>query len=593
MKLITFLILLAFLASCNNNKNTDKPKPNVILIMTDDQGYGDLGYHGNPYIRTPEIDKLASSSIRFTNFYVCPVCAPTRSSIMTGRYNLKTGIYDTYNGGATMATEEITIAEILRDNGYKTGIFGKWHLGDNYPFRPQDQGFTKTLIHPSGGMGQVGDVYNYFEFDSSYFNPVLFEDGKPVEKKGYCSDVFTNGAINFIHKNKDNPFFVYLSFNAPHTPLQLPEEYYNEYKDLVFDTSRYKIKGYPIQGMNEFHKESARKVYGMVSNIDDNLKHLFSELKELGIYKNSLIIFLTDNGPQQIRYTGGLRGRKGMVYEGGIRVPFFIHFPFEFSVNEKIEIPAAHIDILPTILDICNINPPDINLDGKSLLPAIKGEEPTWKDRPLFFHWQRGMPEPYRNIAVRKGDYKLVGHEPADANPEDFELFNIRKDPFEQNNIVENNLSKALELKNDFDTYYKKVIHSPNLKPLRAVIGSPEEDPVILNRNDAEGPPGIWAQDKLYAFWDISVVKEGNYSISFIFQNTLPGEGNLVMKAGPVQRTISITDTSKKTITMDNVYLVKGDFIFESWFQYKTEQILPFYIEIKRKSAVSSHQSAM
>ncbi|MBA7589565.1 Arylsulfatase [subsurface metagenome] len=171
--------------------------------------------------------------------------------------------------------------------------------------------------------------------------------------------------------------------------------------------------------MKKNHEESARKVYGMVSNIDDNLKHLFSELKELGLYENSLIIFLTDNGPQQIRYTAGLRGRKGMAYEGGIRVPFFIHYPFQSIVNKEIETPAAHIDILPTILDICNINPPDVNLDGKSLLPVIKGEEPSWKDRPLFFHWQRGMPEPYRNIAVRKGDYKLVGHEPADANPED------------------------------------------------------------------------------------------------------------------------------------------------------------------------------
>ena len=346
---------------------------------------------------------------------------------------------------------------------------------------------------------------------------------------------------------------------------------------------RYEIKGYPIIGMDKNNEESARKVYGMVSNIDDNLKHLFSELKKLGIYENSLIIFLTDNGPQQIRYTAGLRGRKGMAYEGGIRVPFFIHFPFEFSVNEEIETPAAHIDILPTILDICNINPPDINLDGKSLLPAIMGEEPTWKDRPLFFHWQRGLPEPYRNIAVRKGNYKLVGHVPDDADPEDMELFNISKDPFEQNNIVENNPSIAQELKNDFDTYYNQVIHSSNLKPLGAVIGSPEEDPVILNRNDAEGPPGIWAQDKVYAFWDISVVKEGNYSISFIFHHQLPGKGNMVMKAGPVRRTLNITDTANKTITMKNVYLVKGDFIFESWFQYKRELWLPFYIEIKKE----------
>ena len=206
--------------------------PNVILIITDDQGFGDLGFHDNPHINTPTLDAFAKESVRFTNFYVSPVCAPTRSSLMTGRYSLRTGVRDTYNGGAMMATSEITIAELLKSENYTTGIFGKWHLGDNYPMRPSDQGFDESLIHLSGGMGQVGDFTTFFQGDQSYFDPVLWHNNEQQKYPGYCSDIFANEAIKFIEKNKDQPFFTYLSFNAPHTPLQVPEEYYQKYKDI-------------------------------------------------------------------------------------------------------------------------------------------------------------------------------------------------------------------------------------------------------------------------------------------------------------------------------------------------------------------------
>ena len=211
----------------------EKPHPNVIIIMTDDQGYGDLGVTGNPHVQTPVIDKFANQNIRFNNFYVSPVCAPTRSSLMTGRYSLRTGIRDTYNGGAIMASNEVTIAEMLKQEDYKTGVFGKWHLGDNYPSRPSDQGFDESLIHLSGGMGQVGDITTYFKGNKSYFDPVLWHNNKKEAYKGYCSDIFTEQAINFIEKNKETPFFCYLSFNAPHTPLQVPENIINNTKTLI------------------------------------------------------------------------------------------------------------------------------------------------------------------------------------------------------------------------------------------------------------------------------------------------------------------------------------------------------------------------
>ena len=230
MRICLFILFVFTLhLGCTNKV---KQKPNIIIIITDDQGYGDIGFNNNSQILTSNLDLLASQSIRFNNFYVSPVCAPTRSSLLTGRYSLRTGVTDTYNGGAMMSTDELTLSEILRENNYNTGIFGKWHLGDSYPFRPTDQGFNESLIHLSGGIGQVGDFTNYYAGNRSYFDPILWHNNEQKKYDGYCSDIFTNEALKFIESNKSNQFFCYLSFNAPHTPLQLPEKYYDLYKDL-------------------------------------------------------------------------------------------------------------------------------------------------------------------------------------------------------------------------------------------------------------------------------------------------------------------------------------------------------------------------
>ena len=339
-----FLILLILLGGCAENEpsttgnsnplstRANGPRPNIVLIMSDDQGYGDLGFHGNPDVHTPVLDSLARMSTRFTNFYVSPVCAPTRSSLLTGRYSLRTGVYDTYNGGAIMSPEEETLAEVLQNAGYTTGIFGKWHLGDNYPFRSQDQGFENSLTHPAGGIGQVGDVHNYFRYDSSYFDPVLLAPGAQYKSEGYCSDVFTDRALEFMTVNKEDPFFMYLAFNAPHTPLQVPQEWYQKYQTLTIDPANYP-EGLPFPKMSSRDKEDARKVYAMVENIDFNVGRVLQRLNELEIMDNTMVIFLTDNGPQQLRFTGGLRGSKGTVYEGGIRVPFFLYYPGGLEKN--------------------------------------------------------------------------------------------------------------------------------------------------------------------------------------------------------------------------------------------------------------------
>lgn len=557
-------------------------RPNIILCMTDDQGYGDLGIHGNPLIRTPVLDRLASGSVRFTSFYVSPVCAPTRSSLLTGRYSLRTGVYDTYNGGAIMAAEEKTLAEILNRAGYRTGIFGKWHLGDNYPFRPQDQGFEESLVHSAGGIGQVGDVKNYFEFDRSYFDPVLWKNGTPFQTQGYCSDVYTDAAIEFIEANHAEPFFVYLSFNAPHTPLQVPDEYYRMYENTDPSAAAYPRRGRPLPEMSDRHKDAARRVYAMVTNIDCNLGRLFECLRSLKVDTNTAIIFLTDNGPQQPRYTAGLRGRKGSVYEGGIRTPCFMRIPGLPAGPREIGTPAAHIDVLPTVLDLCGIPVPTTpRIDGHSLLPLIRGRGVSWENRFLFFHWQRGFPEPYRNIAVRRGKYKLVGQVPHTAGIEEFELFDLQRDPTETEDLSNSHPQVARELKQGFDRWYEDIILNPHLRePRRIRLGTPHENPTILNRNDAKGDEGIWAQDRIHGYWDVLVENDGFYDFTFVFRESLNQEGTMKLRLGTTQRSLRNTDPTAQKLEMRGVFLRRGIYRLEPWYRAGGGNHLPFYVEV-------------
>ena len=556
-------------------------RPNVILIITDDQGYGDLGITGNHHLKTPVIDAFAKESVRFDNFYVSPVCAPTRSSLMTGRYSLRTGVRDTYNGGAIMSTNEVTIAEVLKQGNYKTGLFGKWHLGDNYPSRPIDQGFDESVMHLSGGMGQVGDFTTWFQGDRSYFDPVLWHNGKQQKYEGYCSDIFTENAIDFITQNSADPFFCYLAFNAPHTPLQVPERYYNMYKDI--DPSDGYNDGRPFEKMSANDKEDARKVYAMVSNIDDNIGKLLGKLEELKIADNTLVIFMTDNGPEQVRYVGGMRGRKGSVYRGGTRVPFYLRFPKNSKKKGTIEAMAAHIDVLPTIAEICGVAlPENRKIDGKSLMPLINGDTNDWNDRSLFSYWTRRYPERFQNIALQQGDFKLVGHTDYDAKIEDFELFDIVKDPFEQKNIVLDNKTISQNLMSELERKYEELIHSENLNnPPRIHIGTAHENPVVLNRNDAGGDRGIWAQEEIYGKWAVNISK-GNYNIKFKFVTPLQEQGSMYLEAGPIVNQFKSTKIGVDVLEMQNVALPEMAADLVPFYQTGTKKIFPFWVAFEK-----------
>ncbi len=545
-------------------------RPNIVLILTDDQGHGDLGYHGNPLIHTPVLDSLARHSVRLTEFYVSPVCAPTRASLMTGRYGLRTGVYDTYAGGATMAAEEQTMAELLKTAGYRTGVFSKWHLGDNYPYRPIDQGFDEALVHAAGGLEQPGDRYgNFSRKGQSYFDPLLEHNGKVVQGEGYCSDVFTDAAIDFLQTGDDQPFFLYLAFNAPHTPLEVPEGAYERYRDMPypFDT-------FAIQGFNEFERmkpkdiEAARKVYAMVSNIDENVGRLQRALEQAGVADNTLLIFLTDNGPQQIRYKSGFYERKGSVYEGSIRVPSFWHFPKAFGAVRDVPGVAAHIDVLPTLAELTGATP-EAKLDGQSFLPALTDEkEKVAGGRTLFFQWQRGYPRGFHNMAVRTDSFKLVGKYRFEKAPDDFELFDLRSDPFETTDLSREYPEVVRILSEKFQSWQAEMKAAPALLSEHPVaLRTPEGYPVRLNRNDWKGPATKqWSSQAAHGYWAVEVSKAGSYNFELFFHEPLPGHGSLNLKVGTEQREMIVRDSITQRFYFDGLPLQPGQYRLDAWF---------------------------
>lgn len=596
----SFVIVCSFLAAILISKNIHAQKdhtdrPNIILILTDDQGIGDIGYTGNPFIKTPHLDALATQGTRLTNFYMSPVCSPARASLMTGRYSLRTGVHDTYNGGSIMAAEEVTLAEYLKQAGYTTGIFGKWHLGDNYPFRPSDQGFDESLVFRGGGLGQPGDVDNFRSEKDGYFDPVLYRNNVRTHTRGYCSDVYTDAAIEFVKQHRDQPFFLYLPFNAPHDPLHVPETYYTRYRNLEEEMKQQHAgKDFLVDKMNPSQWERTKKVYAMVSNIDDNVNRLMQVLKKNRLTERTIVIFMTDNGPTPQRFTVGLRGHKATVYEAGIKVPCF--FSYKGFQKGDVDATLSGIDILPTLLDLVQLQTKkDAPADGLSFLQLLRDNQARdsktdgpFHKRHLFFFWQRGYPEPYRGIAVRQSNLKLVG--PAGSSSDrTLELYDLKKDPAEQTNIRDTHEELATELKQAFDNWYTNIMRSPHLvRPPRMVVGSSHQPLVVLNRNDAKGYPPMWRQEDAYGYWDIRVERSGHYSIKADFLSPLKEPGNLLLKLSPYQATLENTDGSATAMTIEKMYLEAGDYMLECWYNGKgVSTVYPLSVTLAPADAVS------
>ncbi|MGC8644597.1 MAG: arylsulfatase, partial [Isosphaeraceae bacterium] len=434
---------------------------------------------------------------------------PTRSSVLTGRYNYRTGIVDTYIGRSLMRRDEVTLAERLARAGYRTGIFGKWHLGDNLPLRPIDRGFQEALVLKGGGIGQPSDLPG----GSHYHDPVLLKNGQITRYSGYCSDIYTTAAIDFINASADRPFFLYLPFNCPHDPLEAPEpelsSYLKEKEKLGRD--QFAAKGYPLP--SKLDVERIAKLYAMVTNIDTNVGRLLKAVAERGIAGSTIVVFLTDNGPAFARYNAGLHGLKGTTYEGGIHVPCFIRWPGHFPAGRELTQAAAHIDLVPTLLEACQVpaeNGP--KLDGRSLLPLLRGESISWPERTLYFQWHRGdVPEFGRAFGARAKRFKLLRPEQQAAKPHPpLELYDLEKDPFEQQDIAKEHPEIVARMYHDYLDWFRDVC-SRGFGPIRIQVGDARENPTLLTRQDwhllderAQGLGG---------FWELEVTRPGRYEI--------------------------------------------------------------------------------
>jgi len=509
---------------------------NVILIMTDDQGGWDYGFMGNKILNTPNLDAMAAGGARLSRFYVSPVCTPTRANLMTGRYNYRTRAIDTYIGRAMLEPEEVTIAEALAPAGYATGIFGKWHLGDSYPMRPQDQGFQEVLVHRGGGIGQPSDPP---EGAGKYTDPVLFHNGEQKQMKGYCTDVYFDHAMKFLQKNEaqDKPTFMYIATNAPHGPFHdVPEDLREKYEAMDLNDAYGFDMNKKRKNKKQFDKTS--RIFSMIENIDQNIGKLFQHLKKIGAYENTLVLFLNDNGPNGPRFVGSHRGTKGTVKEGGIRSVLLAHWPAQLkagTVNDRI---AAHYDIFPTILAATGVQKPQaLDLDGVNVLPLLKNESENWPDRSLYLQWHRGdQPTPHTNAAVVMQDYKMT----FSKQNEPGKLFNLRNDPAERSDIARKKEALAKDLTQKYDAWFADVSSTrpDNYAPPRIHVGNAKEPTTVLTRQDWRyaGRKGRgWTRDAR-GNWLVNVEQTGTYDIKVQFTKAREQSGTeLTVKVGADQ----------------------------------------------------------
>ncbi|KKL60228.1 hypothetical protein LCGC14_2207410, partial [marine sediment metagenome] len=482
-------------------EETARSRPNVVLIMTDDQGYGDLSCHGNPWLKTPNLDRLASQSIRLDDYHVSPYCIPTRAALMTGRYADRTGVHNVLAPHWFARTNEVMLSRMFQDAGYATGMFGKWHLGDNYPYGPEHRGFGEVLHHYGGAGGGLNDYWNNSYVDDTYYG----NNDEPTKVNGYCTDVFFSAATRFINNaaEHDKPFFLYLTTNAPHGPYICDPAYSKPYA--------------------EGKTRNVANFYGMIANIDKNVGTLRKFLKEKGIDRNTIFIFTTDNGTAagHTVFNAGMRGNKFSPYDGGHRVPFFLHWPDGgFAEQRRIQTLTAHIDIAPTLLDLCGIARPDgVKFDGVSIRPLLeKGDHKEWPDRIIMTDTQYNGPPKKWVTAVLSERWRLVGGR---------ELYDIDADPGQKKNVYAEHPEVVQRLSSFYDALWEEM--KPTFKDVAEIpLGHPRASHVALNYHDCIGRHKFWFQDGIRritdkidppeskrrrAFWPVNVVTEGEYTI--------------------------------------------------------------------------------
>ena len=497
-----------------NASRGGRSKPNVILVLTDDQGYGDLGCTGNPWIGTPNIDAFHGVSFRLIDFHVSPLCTPTRGALLTGHRPARNGAWATCWGRSILRKTEATMGDVFAANGYRTGMFGKWHLGDNYPYRPFDRGFQTVVAHKGGGVGQTPDFWG-----NNYFDDTYFHNGEPLDHEGYCTDVWFEEAIRFIEADPQAPFFAYIATNAPHSPYLVADRYKRPYED------------------DSDIPEPA--FYGMITNIDENFGRLRRKLTELGIEENTILIFMTDNGSSggceldrgqfvTRGYNADMRGKKGSYYDGGHRVPFFIRWPAGgLDRGRDIGEMALHVDLLPTFIDLCGLVPPEEGtFDGMSLGPILRGEcERLGEDRIHFVQYRQNTdpPEKWTN-AVMTRRWRLVHGQ---------ELYDIQADPGQRQDVAAQYPEVVVRLREAHEGWWEEI--GPGLEEYCPItLGSDAENPTRLSAMDVMGDVA-WHQthivqaQKSTGQWTVDVEKAGKYRFSL---RRWPEELDLPVEAG-------------------------------------------------------------
>ena len=499
-------------------------KPNIVLIVTDDQGWWDVGAYGNKSIETPAMDRLAREGVRFTDFYVSPVCAPTRASLMTGRYYQRTGVFDTYKGRFNLHMDEVTLGDVFRNQGYRTALVGKWHLGQYMKYHPNNRGFDEFF-----GPWPYEGLHRYLDADELFWNI------QPVRTTGYITDVLNDQAISFIERNRGKPFFLYLAHNAPHSPFRVPDKYIEKYLK----------EGLPLR---------EAQVYGMITSLDDNLGRLLKTIDQAGIRKNTVVIFMSDNGGVSRYFRAGLRGQKGTVYEGGIRVPFIARWPGKFPAGATVQAMVQDIDVFPTLCGLIGASlPTGRKIDGKSILSLLRDGDGKSPHEYLFHQWNRvqpllASPSPERAATVDPGDqrgfrpnwavrdargYKLVrylmsGWGNSDAQP-DLQLFDLTNDPGETNDIAAEHPGIVRELRNEFEKWFADVTCGQDYS-LRVPIevGRQDENPVPIEitwgepdgkkvrpayHGDIGDTVDDWSEVEDAVRWKLEVVRSGRYEV--------------------------------------------------------------------------------
>ena len=577
-----FSLLKILLAGVFGFTGSFASQPNVILIVTDDQGYGDMSCHGNPYLKTPNIDRLHDEGISLDDFHVDPYCTPTRAALMTGKYSVRVGAWAVTEGRQLLNAKETTMADVFAASGYRTGMYGKWHLGDPYPYAPRYRGFHDTVHHLAGGVDEIGNPVG-----NDYFSDTYYRNGVPEKFHGYCTDVFFDETLRFIREGKaagfEQPFFVYLPLNAMHGPLTVDPSYSDPFL---------------AKGLSD----PRSKFFGMVQNFDENLGRLLQSLNQWGIDENTVVIFMGDNGTgggvdfrTMEGYNAGMRGKKGSTYEGGHRVACFARWPGTLDSGGTVEELTAHLDWLPTLIDLCGLKKPsDAVFDGRSIVPLLHGKSSNWRERKLFVDRQADQLEmwnpsvepdqKYPSRVVLTERWRLVNGE----------LYDILDDPSQKSDLARENLKVVESLSAAYKKHFEDVAdHGGRFTPF--IIGAPEENPTRFTTRDWHHTDGgvIWKMslvedDSLFVngFWALDTHAEGRYEFRISrYPRDMEkpmGVSEARIKVGATSESINIE--AEETYAKFELDLKEGPTILQTWLtDEQTKNVRgAYYVEVKR-----------